>query len=453
MIKGLGRALIAVFACVVLQAAPPLAQTTAAVDKAFEMFWKADDPKDAAKAADRLLKTGVDFDTAWARLKAGRIYQKDKTGEFQLRYSAAMGTVFENRVEVPHDYDPARPWSVRMQLHGGVNRPAPQTGSGPDLETDDASSGSNRDRAPSLGRRPAANRIPGDKQIYVYPSGWADAQWWQAVQIDNILRVVDTLKRRYNVDEARVHVTGISDGGTGAYFIAMRDTTPWSSFLPLNGSILVLGNPDIRADGEIFASNLVNKPLFIVNGGRDPLYPVANVETHIAWFKTLGVPLVFNPQPAAGHDTSWWPHVRAPFEKFVREHPRQPHPEKLSWQTERTDRYNRAHWLVIDTLGTTSGDAPPLEDGYFVHRAPSGRVDIERHGNTFAARTRGVRAFRLLLSPDAIDFAQPVTVTVNGAVAFTGSVSKDPAVLLTWAARDNDRTMLYGAEIKVMVKD
>ncbi len=443
----------------VLLVAPALAQApagtarTTAVDKAFEDFWKADDPKDAARAAERVLKTGVDFDTAWARLKAGRAYKQEKTGELTWRHSAGMGAVFENRIEIPQDYDPARPWAMRVQLHGGVNRPATQmAGLEIEQESGSESSGGGGGRAPSLSRRTAANRIPGDNQIYVYPSGWVDAQWWHGVQIDNILRVIDTLKRRSNVDESHVYLTGISDGGTGAYFIAMKETTIWSSFLPLNGSILVLGNPDIRADGEAFANNLVNKPLYIVNGGLDRLYPVANVQTHIDWFKTLGVPLVFNPQPSAGHDTSWWPHVRGPFEHFVKERSRQPQPHTLSWETERTDRYNRAHWLVIDALGPTGSDQPAAEPRYFTHRGPSGRVDIVRRGNAFEARTRGVRAFRVLLSPDVIDFAHPVILTVNGKPAFEGPVTKDPAVLLTWAAKDNDRTMLYGAELRITVQ-
>ena len=70
------------------------------------------------------------------------------------------------------------------------------------------------------------------------------------------------MKRRYNVDENRVVVSGVSDGGTGAYYVAMRDTTPFASFLPLNGYWMVLASRDID-DGEIFANNLRNKPLFI----------------------------------------------------------------------------------------------------------------------------------------------------------------------------------------------
>ena len=53
----------------------------------------------------------------------------------------------------------------------------------------------------------------------------------------------------------------------------MRDTTPFASFLPLNGSLMVLANDRIDVDGELFPNNLLNKPFFVVNGGKDPLYP------------------------------------------------------------------------------------------------------------------------------------------------------------------------------------
>jgi hypothetical protein len=40
-------------------------------------------------------------------------------------------------------------------------------------------------------------------------------------------------------------------------------------------------------------------------------------------------------------------------------------------------------------------------------------------------------------------------VRVNDRKVFEGAVKRDPAVLLKWAARDNDRTRLYGAELTV----
>jgi hypothetical protein len=38
---------------------------------------------------------------------------------------------------------------------------------------------------------------------------------------------------------------------------------------------------------------------------------------------------------------------------------------------------------------------------------------------------------------------------VNGRIAFDGRVDKSADTLRKWAARDNDRTMLFAAEIKI----
>jgi hypothetical protein len=92
-----------------------------------------------------------------------------------------------------------------------------------------------------------------------------------------------------------------------------------------------------------------------------------------------------------------------------------------------------------------------MERTLFDHENPSGRVDATRAGNAFDVKSRGVQAFTLLLSPDVIDFARPVRVTVNGKVAHDAIVKADAATMLTWAARDHDRTMLYSAELHVLV--
>ncbi len=87
----------------------------------------------------------------------------------------------------------------------------------------------------------------------------------------------------------------------------------------------------------------------------------------------------------------------------------------------------------------------------FPHRAPSGRIELVRDDNTVRVRTRGVRRYVLLLSPAQFDFSRPVRVITNDAESFHGTVVADPRVLLQWAARDDDRTMLFGAELEIKV--
>jgi dienelactone hydrolase len=410
------------------------------VDPLFEKFFAAESPADALAVADQLVAAGADFDGTYARLKKGRFYGDEKRGEFALRWKSKSGPFVNNVVDVPSDYDPGTMWQLRVQLHGGVGRPSPN----PPARRDKPSGLSAPGRTP--------NRIEGEKQIYLHPSGWSAAQWWDEEQIDNILRATDTLKRKYNIDESHIYLTGISDGGTGVYYLALKEPNPWSSYLPLNGSLAVIRNPDNGADGEMHGNNLINAPLYIVNGENDPLYPVAQVEPHVKWLTAMGVTVKFRPQAGAVHNTAWWPTEREPFEAFVREHPRPAHPTALSWETERVDRFNRNRWLLIDNLRLDASRQTELKDlGFFRHLKPSGRVDVRKNANTFDAIVRDVAAFTLLLSPDAVDFGKPVIVTVNGQQMFSGAVKRDLPTLLRWAARDNDRTALYGAELNITV--
>ena len=406
-----------------------------ATDPLIDKFFAAESPADAEKLADQFAT--ADFDALYQRMRQGRTYLDEKRGEYSLRWKSKSGPFFNNVVNVPKDYDPAQKWLLRVQLHGGVGRPSPNV--------------QPPGRQPAPGDR-FPNRIEGEKQIYLHPSGWMQAQWWDEEQVDNILRAVDVLKRKYNIDEARIYVTGISDGGTGVYYLALKEPNPWSSYLPLNGSLGVLRNPANGADGEMHGNNLINAPLYVVNGESDQLYPVVQVEPHIEWLKKMGVNVTFRPQAGAQHNTAWWPTERAPFEKFVHDHPRPAHPAALSWETERVDRFNRNRWLIIDELRADRSRQTGLTDlGFFQHTRRSGRVDVRRGANTFDAIVRDVASFTLLLSPDAIDFSKPVVVTVNGKQVFSGPVKKDPATLMRWAARDNDRTSLYGAELRIAV--
>jgi len=256
-------------------------------------------------------------------------------------------------------------------------------------------------------------------------------------------------------------VAGVSDGGTGAYYVAMRDTTPYASFLPLNGYIMVLANGEID-DGHNFPNNIRNKPLFVVNGGKDRLYPISIVEPYTRHLMKNGVEIAYYPQPNGEHNTAWWPEIKGPFEKFVADHPRDPHPDRLTWEA-LDSLNNRAHWLVIDAFGQAPGEAKQLTDAnlftdslgtdpLFGRPKVPGRVDLVRSGNTVQATTKGVTAMTLLLSPERFDFSQPVIVTVNGRDVFHGRVQPSVETLLKWAARDNDRTMLYAAEIKIKLK-
>jgi len=413
-----------------------------AINAAFDKYWAADSPSSAARAASEIAKSGVSFDDAWKRLKAGRAYAPRNPGVVMLKNRTSDGVEHNYAVTVPANYDPARRYQVRFQLHGGVGG-----------RTSNQPRGSGEIGA-----------LAGAEQFYVMPYSWDANPWWSDGQVLNLAAIVDALKRSYNIDENRVVIAGVSDGATGAYYIAMRDTTPYASFLPLNGFLLVLANEEID-DGRSFPNNLRNKPWFVINGGLDRLYPTSVVEPFTRHLMAGGVSIDYHPQPNGEHNTRWWPEMKDVFEKFAAGHPRDPHPARLTWQAADT-AHNRAHWLVIDRFGAAPGQARELADlndvpsseslaygstggKLFGRDKQAGRVDIERAGNTIQAATHGVMQFTLLLSPDAFDFSQPIRVLANGREVFHGRVERKLDTLLKCAARDNDRTMLYAAELTI----
>jgi predicted esterase len=400
------------------------------VDKAFARFWDARSPEDAAKAVDGVIKSGVSIADALARLKRGRPYRADAPRGALARTHRTMGADFNYSVDVPESYDSSRQYKVRVLLHGGVMMR--DTG------------------APRAGRGGPMNvTLRGDEQIYVMPTSWRDAPWWTDAQIDNLRSILDTLKRTYNIDENRVALSGVSDGATAAYYVAMRDTTPYANFEPLNGFIMVLGNESLGIEGDLYAGNLRNKPFFTVNGALDPLYPAAVVGRYTEKLEKSGVAIDYHPRSEGVHSTAWWPDVKDSFESFVREHPRSPIPDRVTWETDRVDRRNRAHWLVIDKLASHAGDQITDDAELFARRRQSGRVELTRRGNNVEATTRGVSEFTVLVSPDAFDLTRPITVNANGRPMFDGKLNASLETLMKWAARDNDRTMLFVAELHI----
>src|SRR4051812_23378821 len=276
----------------------------------FDAYWTADTAGNAAHQAAAIVASTPDFDEVWTRLKAGRTYRAEPAGIRKLD-TIVNSTFLDNTLAVPDGYDPAKRWPLRVQLHGGVGRMPPQRGE-------------------TAARPLDTNRIPGEPQLVLQPRAWATTEWWERNQAKNVLDLVDQTKRAYNVDESRIYITGISDGGTGVYFFAMRDATRWSACLPLNGHPSVLANPDTGADGSLFVGNLVNCPMYLVNGGRDPLYPAASVAPLVEMMKQAGVPVTFTVYAEAGHDTSWWPTERPMYEAFLAAHARAAYPAHIS---------------------------------------------------------------------------------------------------------------------------
>ena len=376
-------------------------------------FWSTTDNGQNAEIQSQLISSSSDVSTLYQLLKTGPTYRSDvPTGQQESIRIAADGTRFPFIFLVPDNYDPTHRYPVEFMLHGGVSRPEWEPGWG--------------------WWRRGFDSLKQTDRIVVVPASWVDAFWWHDNQAENLPAILNTLKASYNIDEDRVTLTGVSDGGTGAYFFAFKQPTPWAAFLPYIGPPGVLRNQQSGGGYRLYFENLMSKPLYIVNGENDRLYPASSVAPFIEILAEEGVDHIWKVIPEGGHNTNWLPDEAPMIEQFKQDNPRNALPERVQWVADRTDKFNRNLWVQIDSMSQTPG-----------------LLEVNRNGNEFRVLARGVSEFTLLLNPEEVNFSQAIQVYVNSGNIFDEIVAQDKQTLLHWASKDLDRSMLFTAELKL----
>jgi phospholipase/carboxylesterase len=146
---------------------------------------------------------------------------------------------------VPGYYRPERAWPLVMALHGG--------------------SGNGRGFLWSWLRDARSFGA-----ILVAPT--ATGSTWALMGDDtdtpNLGRIVDLVRERWNVDPARLLLTGMSDGGTFCYVTGLESASPFTHLAPVAATFHPLMAE--MADAE----RLRGLPIYLVHGRLDWMFPV-----------------------------------------------------------------------------------------------------------------------------------------------------------------------------------
>ena len=380
-------------------------------------FWSANTEVEIESNKRRLIAQASNIETLYRWLNAGPAFAQDVgLGQQESVRIDRDGTRYPFVYLIPETYDATQSYPVEFMLHGGVSRPEWDPGG-------------------EWWRR-GYDSLKKEDRIVVVPAAWNTAFWWFDNQADNLPSILKELKQIYNIDDNRVTLSGVSDGGTGAYFFAFKQSTEWAAFFPYIGHPGVLRNPQSGPGYKLYFENLMSRPLYIVNGENDPLYPVSSIEPFIKILQEANIGHVFRAIEDGGHNTNWLPDEQPMIEQFKLDNPRVPFPSELRWVADRSDRYNRNLWLRIEEL-TAEGQP--------------GIMTVNKEGNSFTITAESVDSFTLLLSPEQVDFSEEVSVVVNGRLIFIGKVEQDMNTLLDWVVRDRDKSLLYTAALSLRI--
>jgi predicted peptidase len=134
---------------------------------------------------------------------------------FQVRRITVADSTYRYAVYVPAGYDPARAWPCIMFLHGS------------------GECGTDGEKPTRVGLGPALLAHPERWPcLVVFPQKPLDDEEWEERE-DLVLVALDSVRREFHVDPARVVLTGISQGGHGAWMIGARHAGLWSCLAPV----------------------------------------------------------------------------------------------------------------------------------------------------------------------------------------------------------------------------
>jgi predicted esterase len=253
---------------------------------------------------------------------------------------------------VPERYDPDQATPVLIHMHGGVSRPEMIPEKGMEGYRDWWT-----EQADEWGF------------LVVFPLGQNGAEWWTENGAGGVHLILTDLKRGLNVDEDRVFATGFSDGGSGAFYLAMTHPTFFAGFIPLNGHPAVASGASGR---QLYPRNMVNRPLYVVNTQDDQLYPAASILPYLEALMKANVAVRFTSYPGIGHNPAYRDEQNPLIAKFMADTARDPLPARLSFETADLE-INRMSWLTILEFGETK-NAPDFKDVNVM--MPGGRVRI-----------------------------------------------------------------------------
>jgi predicted esterase len=244
-------------------------------------------------------------------------------------------------------------------------------------------------RLPDAGDMPAG-AFPG---FVLFPQ---NLNGWTGNSVQDVIKTVRLLVKKYNIDEDRIYIEGISNGGGGTFEALKR-----ASWL---FACAVMMSP--ISDGFVLSQGMeptiAHIPLWIFQGGKDKGPTPFYTENHIKQFRDAGAVVRYNLYPDLGHGT--W---NTAFKE----------PDFFSWI--RAKNKSDIHTYAGNTsiCGINSGVKMELANGFYKYQWQKDGVTIDgATSNSYTAKTAGQYRARFSRVPNPTEsqwnqWSAPVAIT------------------------------------------
>ena len=273
--------------------------------------------------------------------------------------------------------------------------------------------------------------------------------WFTRGAEELVLATIRSVQRRYHIDPDRIFLTGMSNGGIGAWVIGMHDAPLFAGLAPMAS-----GLDDVLMP---FLANLRSTPIYIIHGAKDQVMPVELSRTITKELTRLGYPFVYREHDrehpmAGGH---YFPREELPeLVTWLNAQRRNPLPTSVTVVRE-ASHFQPFGWVRIDatdSIAAFSEDLVSKRDDLIMRREYA-RLDASIVApNRIEVQANRVQRFSLFLNEQLIDSSKPLVVLTNGQVSFEGPVTPSLEILLRQARLRQDSRQLFPIHLAIQVR-
>jgi len=202
------------------------------------------------------------------------------------------------------------------------------------------------------------------------PSADYETPWWSRKGLERILKAVRFMTLYFPVDPDRIILAGVSDGAAGCYAAANSIPAPFAGFIAVSGYGGLLPQLGI----QLSFTNLKHRPVYNINGGKDRLFPLKNIEEFINWLKLNGVMVENRIYPDQDHGFDYRLMEKSTITGLITKW-RRPVEKTISW-----DIISDAPYLTDNLLSWSLSDNVSGSTAFVKGRWNSDTLDLQTEG-------------------------------------------------------------------------